>query len=423
MVKRLSSKELKAGMITLEPVVTQHGQVIAPVGVELTRQLINRIKLYNINAILVNITEEAVEPISIPQEPVKSVEIPVPTVVPIVPIVPIAPVVPIPVEAPTNSTNDTSAHTQPVLLPETERLKNTRIAKTQPKSQAVVRSKEFINFQVDYLVAKNALKDAFINLARDKAYTIDEKVLVESISNLYSSRKTITELFDMIYQMRSLDDSIYSHSVNVALISRMIGRWLHLDSKDLDTLTCCGLLHDIGKLAIPDYILNKPGKLTEEEFHTIKSHPKVGYELLRNQRIDSRIKQATLMHHERYDGSGYPRALSEGMIADYAMIVAIADVYDAMTATRSYREPLCPFEVISNFEKEGFQKFPTKYLLVFLDRIATTYQNNRVLLNDGRACKIVLLNQNHLSKPMVQLDDGTCIDLSTQKDLFISKVL
>lgn len=105
------------------------------------------------------------------------------------------------------------------------------------------------------------------------------------------------------------------------------------------------------------------------------------------------------------------------------MIVAIADVYDAMTAARSYREPLCPFQVIEKFEQEGFQKYHTKYIYVFLHNIATTYQSNRVMLNDGRGCKIVMLNQSTLSKPIVQFDDGMCLDLSEQKELFIAKIL
>lgn len=87
------------------------------------------------------------------------------------------------------------------------------------------------------------------------------------------------------------------------------------------------------------------------------------------------------MHHERCDGSGYPTGLTEDYIDNFAMIVAIADVYDAMTAARSYRSPLCPFEVISKFEEDGFQKYHTKYILVFLKQIASTYQSNRVILS------------------------------------------
>lgn len=416
MIKRLPVKKLQIGMITMESVITPHGQCIAPAGVELTRQTINKIKLYNIDSLLVDVVENVIE--QIPVVETTSKPTPTPKTVPVIRTIPVPESMPTP-----KATTTTESTSNPTLLSEAELLKNTRIADIKPNSQAVVKSKEFMDFQVDYLLATNTLREAFANLVKNRNYRIDEAALVRTISTLYTSRNTITELFDMIYQMRSIDDSIYSHCVNVALISRMIGRWLHFDTNELNILTCCGLLHDIGKLAIPDNILNKPGKLTDKEFETIKSHPKIGYELLRNQTIDNRIKQSALMHHERYDGSGYPTGLSSELLIDYAMIVAIADVYDAMTATRSYREPLCPFQVIANFEQEGLQKYHTKFLLVFLNRIATTYQNNRVLLNDGRACKIVMLNQNYLSKPMVQFDDGSCIDLATKKDLYINKVL
>lgn len=425
MIKRLPAKELDLGMITLEAIKTPHGQYIAPAGVELTRKIINRIKLYGIDTVLVDVRENVITQISIEEirkpEPIPVIA-PKPVVTPVSVPVPAPTPVPVTASAPASTTPKT-AHTQPVLRSERELLQNTRIAEMKPNSQVVVKSPEFLTFQVDYLQVTNVLKETFVNVAKNKDYQIDETHLVNVVSNLYASRNTITELFDMIYQMRSIDDSIYSHCVNVALISRMIGRWLHLDTQELNVLTCCGLFHDIGKIAIPDCILNKPGRLSDEEFNTIKSHPKIGYELLRNQNIDIRIKQSALMHHERYDGSGYPNQLANDLLIDYAAIVAIADVYDAMTAARSYREPLCPFQVIANFEQEGFQKYHTKYLLVFLNRIATTYQNNRVLLNDGRACKIVMLNQNYLSKPMVQFDDGTCMDLASQKDLYINKVL
>jgi putative nucleotidyltransferase with HDIG domain len=225
--------------------------------------------------------------------------------------------------------------------------------------------------------------------------------------------------------MRSIADPAYAHCLNVSLISRMIGRWLKLDRRDLDTLTVAGLLHDIGKIRIPQDVLNKTDKLTDEEFALIRQHPQFGYDILKNQpNMDPRIKKAALMHHERSDGSGYPSKLTEDFIENFAMIIAIADVYDAMTATRAYRAPLCPFQVISNFEQDGYQKFNTKYILTFLKQIAQAYQNNRVMLSDGRACNIVMLNQNALSRPIVQFDDKSCLDLSTaSKDLHITSVL
>lgn len=88
--------------------------------------------------------------------------------------------------------------------------------------------------------------------------------------------------------------------------------------------------------------------------------------MIKDLQIDSRIKRTALMHHERCDGSGYPSQLDSSLIDDFAMITAIADVYDAMTAARRYRAPLCPFAVISSFESEGFTKYNTKFLLLFL---------------------------------------------------------
>ena len=170
-------------------------------------------------------------------------------------------------------------------------------------------------------------------------------------------------------------------------------------------------------------MLNKPDKLTDEEFALIKKHPQFGFDLIKDLQIDSRIKRTALMHHERCDGSGYPSQLDSSLIDDFAMITAIADVYDAMTAARRYRAPLCPFAVISSFESEGFTKYNTKFLLLFLKKLATTYQSNRVMLNDSRFCNIVMLNPHELSRPIVRFDDGSILDLSTNREFFIKSVM
>ena len=171
------------------------------------------------------------------------------------------------------------------------------------------------------------------------------------------------------------------------------------------------------------FLLNKPGKYTDEEFAQVRLHTQYGYELLKPLPLDAHIKLAALSHHERCDGTGYPNGLTTNDIDPYARVVAIADVYDAMTTARSYRAPLCAFQVIANFERDGLQKYDTKCVLAFLNRIAGTYQNHRILLSDGRSANIVMLNDKQLSRPIVQLDDGSCIDLSTAGDLHIQAVL
>ena len=388
MIQKLSPKELKPGMIALEKITTPHGQILAEANTELTRQIINKMKLYNAEFAVV----DAPEPEVPAEEAPALAEIPTPVEVTV--------------------PQDPPAPKEP----------KTWAEEVKTHSQKIVESEEFQGFEKDYSLALMSLHEIFEELA-NKTYTVEESELIKIVHPLFISRNTITEVFDMINQMHSLNDSVYAHCINVALIARMIGRWLHLEQHDLDTLTCCGLLHDLGKIKIPEDILNKPGKLTNDEFAIVKAHPKFGYELLRNQNIDSRIKQSVLMHHERCDGSGYPNGLEEDLLSDFAMIIAIADVYDAMTAARAYRVPLSPFEVIANFEKEGFHKYHTKYLYVFLHRIATTYQNNRVMLSDGRACQIVMINQNYLSRPVVQFDDGEHLDLAMEPELQITRIL
>lgn len=117
------------------------------------------------------------------------------------------------------------------------------------------------------------------------------------------------------------------------------------------------------------------------------------------------------MHHERCDGSGYPLGLKTDKINRYAKLVAIADIYDAMTSARVYRGPLCPFKVIRIFEEEGFEKYDPRYVVTFLQNIADTYVQNEVLLSDGRKGQIILINKSMVSKPIVQCG-GEVIDLS-----------
>lgn len=377
-MRTLTPHELEQGMIVAEAVKTPSGQILATPGSEVTRQLINRMKLYRVDFAVV--------------------------------------------EGEAFAEASSSSEATPVKKPEPAPVPKTYIQETKTVKQKVASSDAFRSFQLQYYMILEDLKVVFNEIINENK-PLQQDALVEKVATLFRTRNTIIELFDMLNNMRALDDSVYAHSLNVALISRMLGRWLKLDSHNLDVLTCAGLFHDIGKVLIPEEVLNKSGKLTDEEFELIKSHPKKGYDILKPQNIDPHIKKAALMHHERCDGSGYPSGLDEDLIDEYAMIVGIADVYDAMTAARSYRAPLCAFQVISNFEKDGYQKYHAKYITTFLKQIAATYQSNRVVLSDGRGGKIVMINPNDLSRPVIQFDDNECLDLSTHRDLYITAVI
>jgi len=253
--------------------------------------------------------------------------------------------------------------------------------------------------------------------------SIDTDDLLSSVSNLLSDNMTSIGMFDMLHNLRSYDDLTYVHSMNVALICNIIGRWVHMDEDEIELLTLAGLLHDIGKIAVPSDIINKPGKLTTAEYNRVKKHTVEGYKVLKSLPIDERIKNAALLHHERCDGTGYPLNYTDKQLPDFAKIVAIADVYDAMTAARTYRGPLCPFKVISMFEEEGLQKYDSRYLLPFLENIGLTYMNNRVRLNDGSEGDIVLIHKTSIARPLIKLTDGNFIDLSENKGVTIEELV
>ena len=376
-MKEYQTKDLLPGMVTAIPVRTKRGQLIINPNVELTRTLISRLEFYGIASVQITENKQVATPMETPKDPAY-----------------------FPAKSPVSAPSPVSDASY---------------------SQKLKSSPEFQRFQVDFTLRSQDLKNCFDAYLSDGGTVNKEELLSKTIS-LVSPKQTTLDVFDMLHNMRQVNDSTYAHSLNVAIISRIIGKWLHFSNEELDTLTLAGLLHDIGKTKLPDEVLNKDGKLTDEEFQMIRNHPKYGYDILKSQPLNSHIKKAALMHHERCDGSGYPMGLTMEEIDDYALIIAIADVYDAMTAARSYRAPLCPFEVIAEFEKDGLQKYKPKYILTFLENIANAYQNNRVMLSDGTSARIVLLNHRRLSKPLVQLDDGACIDLE-KSPLYIKAII
>ena len=388
-MEKINTFELKEGMVTVEPVKTKRGQELIPAGTTLTKQMISRMEFYGIGFAHIDeaslLTEE--EKQAILQAAIAH-----------------------------KFSHSSSEAKSDELKPEV-RIPQNEVA----YSQKVKRSKTFQEYSLNSSIVTELLRQQLEGFVFEQK-PMDYDQMLASVKSLITPGQTVIQYFDMLHNLRSSDDSVFSHSLNVAMISRILGKWLKWSRDDLDALVIAGLLHDIGKITIPSEILNKEGKLTDEEFEQIRSHPRAGYDLIRDLKIDSRIKKAALQHHERCDGTGYPMRVDEIMLDDFAMVIAIADVYDAMTAARKYRAPLCPFQVIREFERDGYHKYKTEFLLTFLRRIAATYQNNRVILSDGQAAKIILLNQNSLSNPLVQLNDGSCIDLAASP-LFIQSII
>ena len=163
------------------------------------------------------------------------------------------------------------------------------------------------------------------------------------------------------------DRYTHGHSTRVASISRQIAERAGLPEEECRKIYFSALLHDVGKIGVPDVIINKEGKLTDEEFEHIRQHPVLGYQILSSIRQSPELSVGAHYHHERYDGKGYPDGLKGEEIPETARIIAVADAYDAMTSTRSYRKELSDEKTKEELRKGMGTQFDPKYAQIMLD--------------------------------------------------------
>lgn len=178
-----------------------------------------------------------------------------------------------------------------------------------------------------------------------------------------------------VYEITDKENNHYSHCVNNALYCMIFGRRLEMEKKDLRELGLGGMLFDIGKREIPDEILFKKGKLTQEEFKAIRKHPSSAQKILNNMKCyTNRVLEMSMQHHEKYDGAGYPLGLAGEKISYFARICAITDVFDALLCQRYNRDSLTPFEALLEMKEKMPGHFDGKILATFLYAFATNKQ-------------------------------------------------
>lgn len=182
-------------------------------------------------------------------------------------------------------------------------------------------------------------------------------------------------------------------------------------------------MHDIGKSLIPRELLNKPEKLSEEEFDEVKKHAEYGYYLVRHiNGMDKRVAEAVYYHHEREDGSGYPKGLPGEQISLFAKILAVADTFDAMTANRTYKLKQTPFHVFELMQNGCFGYLDPVILDTFLVNISHYYIGYKVRLSDGRIAEVVYINRLHYGKLVLKVGD-TYLDMALVKNVHIEEVI
>jgi putative nucleotidyltransferase with HDIG domain len=212
------------------------------------------------------------------------------------------------------------------------------------------------------------------------------------------------EAFLNLARLKTKDDYTYMHSIAVCALMIALGKQLGLTSAELKNAGLAGLLHDVGKMLIPDEVLNKPGKLTDEEFEIVKQHPRKGWEILRGSaEITDTALDVCLHHHERVDGTGYPERISGDLLTLFSRMGAVCDVYDALTSDRCYKHGWEPAETIRKMAEWRNGHFDERVFQAFVKTIGIYPSGTLVRLKSGRLAIVIEQSDKSLLTPIVKV--------------------
>lgn len=252
-----------------------------------------------------------------------------------------------------------------------------------------------------------------------------KRVVEKIVAELLAGEKLIYKLCTI----RKADEYTFTHCLNVCVLALGLGIAKGYPPSVLKELGVAALLHDVGKVFVPPEILNKPGTLSEEEFAQIRKHPELGYRFLKEQEGVSELAAIVAYeHHEHYNGEGYPRGLRNGAIHEFARIVAIADVYDAITSDRVYKKALPPWEAVEIMLALSWFQFDPHLIKLFIDHICIYPVGTMVELSDGSKGVVVAANRSLPTRPVVRLlnEGGEMareVDLLHHPTVFITRIL
>lgn len=270
--------------------------------------------------------------------------------------------------------------------------------------------------------ALSGIKRVFEEVSITRKISIDNMSLVTEIAKelvlqILQSDEVLIDFLDL----QNYDDYTYRHSLSVAIFSVAIGHKLGYGTSLLMDLVTGALLHDVGKTDISIDLINKPGKLTTEEYAIIKRHPEMAVERLKSgHSVSSVVLNGILSHHERFNGTGYPRGLSGADIPVYGRILAVADVYDALTTIRPYRKAWFPDEAIEYLLRYKGIHFDPEIIEAFLKIVVPYPIGTMVELSNGCPAIVIKNNENKL-RPVVRMfnveDDVPFCEVDLMNDL------
>ncbi len=306
-----------------------------------------------------------------------------------------------------------------------EKLKNWKIEKvdiiaeitdnpiTDPKIQ------QFLN---SYNQSVTVVQQAFDNIRQSQEVPIE--TFTQTADEIVDNVSDSSDLIDQMYNLPNCDDYTFRHSVNVSAIAALIATWLKFPQESISAIALAGLLHDVGKSQLPPEILNKPYRLAPKDYELYQTHTAIGYDLVNKiPNIAQSILSGIMDHHEREDGSGYPKQLRSDDIHPYAKIIAVADMFDeSLTINCDTPGAISPYLSLGKLRKEIYL-VDAKACITFTENMMNFLSGNRVMLTNNQQGRVVFVNKDKPSHSIVQQDDGTVIDLSATKDISIHYVV
>ena len=267
------------------------------------------------------------------------------------------------------------------------------------------------------------IKKGFLDINTQSLKSVVEDITDELVLN--------EDVLLNLVSLKSTSDYTYEHSVNVSVICIALGKMLGYSENELFKLGMGGMLHDVGKTLIPEEILNKPTSLTDYEYQVMKNHPELGFNYLQQINSVSPLSRIVVYsHHERVDGSGYPRGLKGDEIHEFARVAAIADVFDALTSDRVYRDKWPTYKAAEYIMNNTEKLFDYQLVKKFLPQISFYPNGSEIILSNG--CRAIVRSQNvgFPTRPILRLiedDEGNEIDekldLLKHMNIVITKVI
>jgi HD-GYP domain-containing protein (c-di-GMP phosphodiesterase class II) len=253
-----------------------------------------------------------------------------------------------------------------------------------------------------YIEAFNTIKEVMDSI--QKGEDINVEAVSESVNDIVVRVMNNEPVFMQLTGMRDIDNYTFLHSVDVCVYSVITGKAMGMNSDELLDLGMGAILHDIGKCKVAPHIINKPAKLTDSEFQDITHHTIYGYDIISHTPgLNKNIAEIACQHHEKWDGSGYPFGLKDYDITLHARIIAVADIYDALTSDRVYKKRDLPHIAAEYLITHSNVLFDPKVIDVFIKTVAIYPVGSVVLLNSGEIAKVISSEFNISTRPTVEV--------------------